>query len=115
MVSQHPMRVDEHPILGPMPPRQEVSFTFDGRRLSAFAGEMVAAALLAHGIRGLRTTERGGAPRGLYCAIGHCFECLVTVDGGPPVRACLTPVRDGMAVTSAPAAPDPALAAGSEA
>ncbi len=111
MVSRHPTRVDEHPILGPMPPRQEVSFTFDGRRLSAFAGEMVAAALLAHGIRGFRTTERGRAPRGLYCAIGHCFECLVTVDGGPPVRACLTPVRDGMEVTSAAVVPDSVSAA----
>ena len=114
-VRWHPTRVDDHPILGPLPPRQEVSFTFDGRCLSAFAGEMVAAARLAHGIRGLRTTDHGRAPRGLYCAIGHCFECQVTVDGGPLVRACLTPVRDGMEVTSTPVAPDPAPAAGSEA
>jgi aerobic-type carbon monoxide dehydrogenase small subunit (CoxS/CutS family) len=64
----------------------------------------VAAALIAAGRRVFRTTP-GGAPRGVYCGIGLCFECTVTIDGRSGVRACRTPVRDGMRVdTRAPGA-----------
>ena len=89
-------RVDDHPVLGPSPARQAVTISFNGEPLQAYAGDVLAAALLAHGIRTLRRTGRD--ERGLYCGIGHCFECQVTVDGRPGVRACLTPVRDGMRV-----------------
>jgi sarcosine oxidase subunit alpha len=61
-------------------------------------GEPVAAALLAQGERVLRYTDRLGLPRGIYCNIGHCYECRVVVDGIPSCRACLTPVRAGMRV-----------------
>jgi len=77
-----------------------VRLTFDGRPVEAFDGESVAAALLAGGVRATRLTRRGGRPRGLFCAIGACHDCLVRVDGSGPVRACLTPVRDGMTVTT---------------
>jgi sarcosine oxidase, subunit alpha len=91
-------RVDDHPVLGPAPERQAVTISCNGEPLQAYLGDVLAAALLAHGIRALRTTGRDEAPRGLYCGIGHCFECQVTVDGRSGVRACLTPVRDGMRV-----------------
>ncbi len=103
-MSQRELRVTEHPILGPAPARAAVTITFDGEPLSAFEGEMLAAALLAHGIRALRPSGPDCAPRGLYCAIGHCFECQVIVDGRVGVRACLTPVRDGMRIASMPTA-----------
>lgn len=77
-----------------------VRITFDGGPVAAFEGETVAAALLAADARATRRTRRGGRPRGLFCAIGACHDCLVRVDGSGPVRACLTPVRDGMAVTT---------------
>jgi sarcosine oxidase subunit alpha len=77
-----------------------VHLTFDGADVAAYDGESVAAALLAAGTRTLRRTRRGGLPRGLFCAIGACHDCLVRVDGSGPVRACLTPVRDGMQVTT---------------
>jgi sarcosine oxidase subunit alpha len=80
--------------------RAEINFTFDGRVFRGFDGEPIAAALLANGVRTLRHHEKSGKPRGIYCGIGHCYECRVTVDGVPGVRACLTPLRDGMAVTS---------------
>lgn len=70
----------------------------DGREISAFAGESVAAALLAAGIRALRETGREHAPRGLFCGMGVCFDCLVSVDGRPNLRACMTPVAEGMRV-----------------
>lgn len=88
-----------------------VALTFDGRAVPAFAGETVGAALLAAGVRTLRETRFGGAPRGLLCGIGACHDCLVSVDGRGPVRACLTPVADGMRVaTHRPGGPafDPA-------
>lgn len=78
----------------------EVEILVDGHPVQAFEGETVAAALLAAGQRGLRTTARRGAPRGLYCGIGVCFDCVMTVDGQPGVRTCQTMVRAGMRVDS---------------
>ena len=43
-------------------------------------------------------TTRGGAPRGVFCGMGVCFDCLVVVDGIPNTRACVTWVREGMNV-----------------
>ena len=70
--------------------------TFDGRPITARPGQSVAAALLAAGIRAWRTTRRRGRPRGLFCGIGVCHDCLMVVDGRPNVRACMTPVSEGM-------------------
>lgn len=74
------------------------TFTFDGGAIEAFPGETVAAAVLAAGIRILRRTEKEGRPRGLFCGMGVCFDCLVTVDGRPHLRACLVRVEAGMCV-----------------
>ena len=74
-----------------------IRITVDGVPVPAYEGETIAGALLASGRRAWRHT-RHGQPRGLYCGIGLCFDCLVTVDGTPNVRACLTPVAAGMVV-----------------
>lgn len=79
-------------------PRLRIAF--DGLPIAAHAGETVAAALFAAGRLLWRTTPRRGEPRGLYCGIGVCYECLVEIDGVTDCRACLTEVRDGMRVTS---------------
>lgn len=76
-----------------------LTFTWNGQPVDAFAGETVAAALLAHGVVTLRRTARGD-PRGVFCGMGSCFECRVTVDGRGAVRACLTPVAEGMVVSA---------------
>ena len=76
----------------------KVEITVDGQPLRTFQGENLAAALLAAGRRICRTTRRRREPRGVYCGIGICFDCLITVDGQPSVRACQTPVRAGMRV-----------------
>ena len=57
----------------------------------------MAAALLAAGRRELRESPRRAEPRGMYCGIGLCFECVMQVDGRR-VRTCVTPVGDGMRV-----------------
>ena len=69
----------------------------DGCQVQAFEGETVAGVLLAAGRRVFRHTVPGGEPRGIFCGIGVCFDCLVTING-QTVRACVTPVRDGMEV-----------------
>jgi predicted molibdopterin-dependent oxidoreductase YjgC len=73
-----------------------VEIVVDGARIRAFPGESVAAALLSDGRRAFRVTARG-EPRGPFCNMGVCFECVVEVDGAR-VRACLAPVRAGMVV-----------------
>ncbi len=85
---------------------QAVEFAFDGRELPALAGETIAAALAANGIAALRQAELHGPDgrpdwRGLYCGMGACFECVVTVDGRAGQRACLTKIRGGEDVRSA--------------
>jgi D-hydroxyproline dehydrogenase subunit gamma len=74
-----------------------VSILLDGRPVRAYAGESVAAVLLAEGRTATRTTA-GGQPRGLFCGMGVCFDCLVVVDGIPNTRACMTFVAEGMDV-----------------
>jgi len=76
------------------------SIVFDGRPLPAAPGQSIAAALWAAGVRSWRTTRDGGSPRGLFCGIGTCFDCLITVDGVPNQRACLIPARPEMTVTT---------------
>ncbi|MBK3734135.1 FAD-dependent oxidoreductase [Azospirillum brasilense] len=80
-----------------------IEITYDGERIPALAGETVAAALAAHGVAAYRHTRDGGR-RGLYCGMGACFECLVTVDGKASQRACLTKVAEGQVVRSQPPA-----------
>ncbi|HET7356648.1 MAG TPA: (2Fe-2S)-binding protein [Nocardioidaceae bacterium] len=78
----------------------EPTFLFDGEPTPYAEGQSVGAALTAAGIRSWRTTRVGGRPRGLFCGIGICFDCLVTVDGRPNERACLVRVANGMRVTT---------------
>lgn len=72
--------------------------TFAGREIPFEPEQSIAAALIAAGIRSWHTTRRDAAPRGLFCGIGVCFDCLVTVNGEPAQRACLVVARDGDAV-----------------
>ena len=93
-----PFRIVDHPILGAQEPGKEVTIYFRGEALKAQEGEPIAAALMAKGIRALRTMEGGRGPRGVFCAVGHCTDCMMIVDGQPNVLTCVTPVKDGMRV-----------------
>ncbi|MGW7072385.1 (2Fe-2S)-binding protein [Streptomyces sp. NPDC054855] len=76
----------------PGPPH---TVTFDGRELPALPGQTVAAVLWSAGITAWRTTRRSGEPRGVFCGIGVCFDCLVVVNGRANQRACLVPATPG--------------------
>jgi len=75
-----------------------ISITFDAKPVAACTGESVAAALCRADILTCRLTPKARAPRGYYCGMGVCFECLVEVDGVPGLRACRTTVKPGMRV-----------------
>ncbi len=94
-----------HPTIRPTGDR--LVFHFDEAAISALAGETIAAALSAAGILAYRRTGTG-APRGLHCGMGACYDCVVTVDGRIGQRACMTKVADGTVVTGAvPSQPAP--------
>ena len=93
------MRIKEHPILD-FRRGERLTFFFGGQEMEAYAGETIAAALHAAGIRELAKSPRLHRPRGLFCAIGHCASCLMVVDGQPNIRVCVTKVRPGMKVES---------------
>lgn len=75
--------------------KERVTFTFDGVPVHAQRGQTVAGALLAEGIISWRVTRSGRRPRGLFCGIGACFDCLIDVNDDRSVRACLVPVTNG--------------------
>jgi predicted molibdopterin-dependent oxidoreductase YjgC len=75
----------------------DIVFEFDGKPLKARDGQTIAEALLSNGITTVRKTRKG-ADRGVYCAIGVCYECRAIVDGTPNTRTCMTPVTQGCKV-----------------
>ncbi|MFD9138475.1 (2Fe-2S)-binding protein [Streptomyces bottropensis] len=79
-------------------PGPAFTVTLDGRDIEALPGQTVGAALWAAGVTSWRTTRGAGRPRGIFCSIGVCFDCLVTVNDRPNQRACLVPVRPGDAI-----------------
>jgi ferredoxin len=92
------MRISEHAILGRHKGRRIVEITVDNRKIQAEEGEMILAALLNAGIRINRYTNKYDQPRGFYCGIGQCTDCIMTVNGKPNVRTCVTPVEGGMVI-----------------
>jgi sarcosine oxidase subunit alpha len=78
--------------------RPTVIIYVDGSPMTAVAGQSVGAALLEHGAATLRWSSRSAEPRGLFCAMGACYECAVRIDGRPGVRACMTLVTEGLRV-----------------
>ena len=80
---------------------RQVTFSFDGRDITAPEGMPLAAALLGAGISELRSTPVSASPRGPFCMMGACFDCLVQIDG-MTVQACMTLVKDGLVVMRVP-------------
>lgn len=74
-----------------------IAFAFEGRRIEAVAGDSLAAALAAAGETACRETRQGEG-RGVFCGMGVCHDCLVSIDGRAAQRACMTEAADGMTV-----------------
>lgn len=91
-------RIVEHPILGAPNKGSRVVFTYDGVEMEGYEGEPIAMALKAAGVEVHRFTAKRHEPRGIFCAIGRCTDCVMVVDGKPNVRTCMTPLAAGMDV-----------------
>jgi sarcosine oxidase subunit alpha len=76
----------------------KITIVVNGRKHPAYLGESVHAALLSAGIKILRTTPKHHKSRGIFCGMGVCYDCLVTIDGIPNQRACMTQVQDRMEI-----------------
>ena len=81
-------------------PNSDLTFTFNGQKVSAISGQTIAAALLQNEITDIRRTRFEGQSRSIFCGIGICFDCVVTVNGVNNQRSCLVEVTNGMEVTS---------------
>jgi sarcosine oxidase subunit alpha len=91
-------RITSHPI-GDPGGRRSVTIFVNDRPLTVFEGETLAAALWANGFISLGHNLKTNSNRGLYCGIGHCYECRATVDGSEDIRSCLIRTREGMRVS----------------
>jgi hypothetical protein len=75
-----------------------VRVTVNGAELQCRQGDSVAAALFAGGVQACRDTAVNEVPRGPYCMMGVCYDCLVTIDGQANQQGCMTAVREGMKI-----------------
>ena len=91
-------RIEHHMILGDREEGKEVTIIVDGKPIPAVEGEPILASLLAAGIQVSNISPKRHEPRGYFCGIGRCTNCVMTVNGDPNVRTCITPAEDGMVV-----------------
>ena len=80
------------------PASPQVTIYFEDAPLAVESGISVAAAVLGAGAEVVRSTALRHEPRGPFCHMGVCYECLMEIDGRPNQQACLIPVREGMRV-----------------
>lgn len=92
------MKYENHPILGKRESHKKITILFEGNKIIAEEGEPVAVALMNEGIKDFRVTRNKLEPRGVYCAIGRCTDCMMTINGQPNVRTCITPAEEGMII-----------------
>ena len=93
------LRIADHPHLT-VERGQAVTFEFNGKPVTGYTGETIAAALYAGGLRIFSRSFKYHRPRSLFCLEGHCSNCLMRVNGIPNVRICTAPVRAGLKVES---------------
>ncbi|MFV0464470.1 MAG: (2Fe-2S)-binding protein [Lachnospiraceae bacterium] len=94
---QNDMRIQDHPVLGRPEEKRQVTFLYNGTTMCGYEGEPIAAALRAAGVLVHRHTKKD-SPRGIFCAIGRCTDCVMVVDDMPNVRTCVTELKEGMKV-----------------
>lgn len=92
------MRIEEHPILKKFTKGRLVQFQYNDQMIEGYEGEPIAIALRANSIMTHRYTTKHSEPRGIFCAIGRCTDCVMVVNGKPNVRTCITPLQEGMKV-----------------
>ncbi len=93
-----PKRITKHTVIE-VPERKEVTFTWNGQKMTGYHGEMISSALIANDIHIFGHHPKDDSPQGIFCANGQCSQCMVIVDG-LPLKACMTALQEGLAVES---------------
>ena len=76
--------------------QRPIDLTINGIAVQCREGDSVAAVLMAAGTYACRDSAVKDVPRGPFCMMGVCYDCLVMIDGQPNQQACMTQVRSGM-------------------
>ncbi|MEA1967919.1 MAG: FAD-dependent oxidoreductase [Thermodesulfobacteriota bacterium] len=97
-------RITQHPVLD-IEQKEDISFSWNGKKLTGKKDEMISSALFANGIQIFGHHQKDSSPQGMFCANGQCSQCLVIVDG-LPVKSCMTALRQGMKVKSVEGLPE---------
>ena len=97
-------RIETHPVLD-IPEKESVGFTWNGKSMTGWKGEMISSALFANGIQTFGHHAKDNSPQGIFCANGQCSQCMVKADG-LAVKACMVPVAPGMKVESLEGLPE---------
>ena len=97
-------RITEHPIL-PIPELKEVKFSWDGKLMRGIEGMVISSALFMNGIKVFGYHPKDSSPQGIFCANNQCAQCTVLVNG-KPVKACMTPLEEGMIIHSCHGLPE---------
>ncbi len=97
-------RITEHPVLD-FDRGNKFYFDFEGEKVKAYEGETIASALYADGLKRFTDSKSLERPRGFFCAIGNCSSCIMSVDGIPHVKTCVTLAEEGMKVERHPGKP----------
>jgi predicted molibdopterin-dependent oxidoreductase YjgC len=84
--------------IGNIERKEKIKFTVHGEDVFAYQGETLLAALIAAGYKGTKKSPLKHEPRGALCGMGVCFECIVSVNGEPNIRSCMTEVEENMKV-----------------
>ncbi len=79
---------------------EPIHITINQKNVTAFEGELVSTVLHCEGIRVFQRKHMNVRPSGIYCGMGICYECLVKINGVPNIRACQTPIVDGMIIST---------------
>jgi sarcosine oxidase subunit alpha len=102
-------RIRKHPIIE-FKREKPVQIYLNRKKIKAYEGETILAALYAAGIKSYSESVKYSRPRGFFCGIGKCSSCLMRVNGIPRVRTCLTLVEDGMTIKHEKGHGEPPLA-----
>ena len=77
---------------------EQITIWVNGKSLTAYKGETVFSAMIANGLKTIRKSPALKNPRGGFCGMGVCFECLATIDGIPNLRSCMQEVKEDMRI-----------------
>ena len=78
--------------------KKKIKVIINGQEVIAYEGETLLATMIASGIKLIRRSSVLNEPRGGLCGMGVCYDCLVTINNVPNIRACMSYAKEGMEI-----------------